>query len=94
MAGLFHPSLNPLDYRPTLLGELPSPLFRECSAVVQVSSPMTWLPPLAYMTTFGLELAIDSNMANVYLTQNVQILLKLKLDTTRQYCKPALYLHL
>ena len=28
-------------------------------------SPMTWLPPLAYMTTFGLELAIDSNMANV-----------------------------
>ena len=30
-----------------------------------LSSPMTWLPPLAYMTTFGLELAIDSNMGNV-----------------------------
>jgi NNP family nitrate/nitrite transporter-like MFS transporter len=28
-------------------------------------SPLIWLPPLAYMTTFGLELAIDSNMANV-----------------------------
>lgn len=28
-------------------------------------SPMTWLPPLAYMTTFGLELAIDSNLGNV-----------------------------
>ena len=28
-------------------------------------SPLTWLPPLAYMTTFGLELAIDSNMANI-----------------------------
>jgi MFS transporter, NNP family, nitrate/nitrite transporter len=28
-------------------------------------SPLTWLTPLAYMTTFGLELAIDSNMANV-----------------------------
>ena len=30
-----------------------------------LTSPMTWLPPLAYMTTFGLELAIDSNMGNV-----------------------------
>ena len=28
-------------------------------------SPVTWLPPLAYMTTFGLELAIDSNLGNV-----------------------------
>ena len=28
-------------------------------------SPLTWLTPLAYMTTFGLELAIDSNMGNV-----------------------------
>ena len=25
----------------------------------------TWLPPLAYMTSFGLELAIDGNLANV-----------------------------
>ena len=30
-----------------------------------LASPMTWLPPLAYMTTFGLELAIDSNLGNV-----------------------------
>ena len=30
-----------------------------------LTSPQTWLPPLAYMTSFGLELAIDSNMANV-----------------------------
>ena len=30
-----------------------------------LTTPMTWLPPLAYMTTFGLELAIDSNMGNV-----------------------------
>ena len=30
-----------------------------------LTSPLTWLPPLAYMTTFGLELAIDSNMGNV-----------------------------
>jgi NNP family nitrate/nitrite transporter-like MFS transporter len=28
-------------------------------------SPVTWLPTLAYMTTFGLELAIDSNLGNV-----------------------------
>jgi len=27
--------------------------------------PVTWLTPLAYMTTFGLELAIDSNLGNV-----------------------------
>ena len=31
--GSFSLSLNPLDYHHTLLGELPSPLFRECSAV-------------------------------------------------------------
>ena len=30
-----------------------------------LTSPVTWLPPLAYMTTFGLELAIDSNLGNV-----------------------------
>ena len=30
-----------------------------------LASPLTWLPPLAYMTTFGLELAIDGNLANV-----------------------------
>jgi NNP family nitrate/nitrite transporter-like MFS transporter len=30
-----------------------------------LTSPVTWLPPLAYMTTFGLELAIDGNMGNV-----------------------------
>jgi len=30
-----------------------------------LTSPLVWLPPLAYMTTFGLELAIDGNMGNV-----------------------------
>jgi MFS transporter, NNP family, nitrate/nitrite transporter len=30
-----------------------------------LASLPTWLPPLAYMTTFGLELAIDGNLANV-----------------------------
>jgi len=33
-----------------------------------LTSPLTWLPPLAYMTTFGLELAIDSNLGNVLFT--------------------------
>ncbi|TCD62455.1 hypothetical protein EIP91_006882 [Steccherinum ochraceum] len=28
-------------------------------------SPLTWLPSLAYMMTFGYELAIDANLANV-----------------------------
>lgn len=30
-----------------------------------VSSSLTWLPALAYATTFGYELAIDANLANV-----------------------------
>ena len=28
-------------------------------------SPSTWLPPFSYMTSFGLELAIDGNLGNV-----------------------------
>ncbi|THH33241.1 hypothetical protein EUX98_g1006 [Antrodiella citrinella] len=30
-----------------------------------VKNPLTWLPSLAYLTTFGYELAIDANLANV-----------------------------
>lgn len=30
-----------------------------------LSSPLTWLPALSYAMTFGFELAIDANMANV-----------------------------
>ncbi|KIM76890.1 hypothetical protein PILCRDRAFT_825891 [Piloderma croceum F 1598] len=30
-------------------------------------SPLTWLPALAYLTTFGLELTIDGQMANILL---------------------------
>lgn len=30
-----------------------------------LTSPVTWLPPLAYLTTFGLELTIDANLANI-----------------------------
>ena len=32
-----------------------------------LASPLTWLPALAYLTTFGLELTIDGQMANVLL---------------------------
>ena len=28
-------------------------------------NPLTWLPAFAYLTTFGFELALDSNMANI-----------------------------
>ncbi|KAH9931873.1 uncharacterized protein B0H18DRAFT_1116121 [Fomitopsis serialis] len=28
-------------------------------------SPLTWLPSLAYLTTFGFELAVDANLSNV-----------------------------
>lgn len=31
------------------------------------TTPLTWLPALAYLTTFGYELAIDANLANVFL---------------------------
>ncbi|BGP16635.1 hypothetical protein JCM10213_000449 [Rhodosporidiobolus nylandii] len=30
-----------------------------------MASPYTWLPSLMYMTTFGFELAVDANLANV-----------------------------
>ncbi|KAI6043895.1 major facilitator superfamily domain-containing protein [Pisolithus marmoratus] len=33
-----------------------------------VARPLTWLPSLAYLTTFGYELAIDANLANVLFT--------------------------
>jgi NNP family nitrate/nitrite transporter-like MFS transporter len=32
------------------------------SAARILSSPLTWLPALAYMSTFGFELAVDSNL--------------------------------
>ncbi|CUA70757.1 Nitrate transporter [Rhizoctonia solani] len=35
------------------------------SAVAIVSSPLTWLPAIAYVTTFGFELAVDANLVNV-----------------------------
>jgi len=33
-----------------------------------ILSPVTWLPAMAYLTTFGLELAIDGAMANTLLS--------------------------
>ncbi|KAG6916079.1 hypothetical protein DXG01_008553 [Tephrocybe rancida] len=38
------------------------------AAVRIVTNPLTWLPALAYFTTFGLELAIDAQMADVLYT--------------------------
>ncbi|KAF8554961.1 nitrate transporter [Imleria badia] len=37
-------------------------------ALKVISTPLTWLPALAYLTTFGYELAIDANLANIYLS--------------------------
>ncbi|KAI6148502.1 major facilitator superfamily domain-containing protein [Pisolithus tinctorius] len=37
-------------------------------AVKVIARPLTWLPALAYLTTFGYELAIDANLANVLFT--------------------------
>jgi NNP family nitrate/nitrite transporter-like MFS transporter len=37
-------------------------------ALKVASTPLTWLPALAYFSTFGYELAIDANLANVFLT--------------------------
>ena len=37
-------------------------------ALKVTSTPLTWLPALAYLTTFGYELAIDANLANVLFT--------------------------
>ena len=30
-----------------------------------LSNPLTWLPGLAYVTTFGFELAVDASLANI-----------------------------
>jgi MFS transporter, NNP family, nitrate/nitrite transporter len=35
------------------------------TAIKILLSPLTWLPAFAYLTTFGLELAIDGQMANL-----------------------------
>ncbi|CEQ42497.1 SPOSA6832_04310, partial [Sporobolomyces salmonicolor] len=35
------------------------------SFLAMISKPYTWLPTLTYMTTFGFELAVDANLANV-----------------------------
>lgn len=37
-------------------------------AFAVVKNPLTWLPALAYLTTFGFELAIESNLANIIFT--------------------------
>ncbi|KAL4079388.1 major facilitator superfamily domain-containing protein [Scleroderma citrinum] len=37
-------------------------------ALKVASTPLTWLPALAYFTTFGYELALDANLANVFLS--------------------------
>lgn len=38
------------------------------TAVKILTNPLTWLPALAYLTTFGVELAIDSKFADVLFT--------------------------
>lgn len=36
-------------------------------ALKVISTSLTWLPALAYFATFGFELALDANLANVFL---------------------------
>ncbi|PVF95348.1 nitrate transporter [Serendipita vermifera] len=35
------------------------------TAIAILTNPLTWLPSIAYLTTFGFELAIDASLANV-----------------------------
>ncbi|KAL4063927.1 major facilitator superfamily domain-containing protein [Scleroderma yunnanense] len=62
-------TVTPAD--PNMVSELDTAvnetLTREVTLKV-ISAPLTWLPALAYLTTFGYELAIDTNMANVLLS--------------------------
>lgn len=41
-----------------------TPLTRQLAYAI-ITNPLTWLPALSYLTTFGFELAIDSNLANI-----------------------------
>ncbi|GAA5897945.1 hypothetical protein JCM8208_003198 [Rhodotorula glutinis] len=40
------------------------------SLLTIISKPYTWLPALMYMTTFGMELAVDANIASVLVANN------------------------
>ncbi|KDQ57288.1 hypothetical protein JAAARDRAFT_70218 [Jaapia argillacea MUCL 33604] len=57
----FAPDLPPTS---TLDIAVNKPVTWEVAAQV-IRNPLTWLPSLAYLTTFGYELAIDANLANV-----------------------------
>jgi len=37
-------------------------------ALKVMSTPLTWLPAFAYLTTLGYELAMNANLSNVLLT--------------------------
>jgi NNP family nitrate/nitrite transporter-like MFS transporter len=43
------------------------------SAITILTNPLTWLPALAYMTTFGFELAVDSVLAHVLLDPHPEL---------------------
>ncbi|KAG6369332.1 nitrate transporter, partial [Boletus reticuloceps] len=59
-ASSFH-MVSELDYA------VNEPLTLELALKI-ISTPLTWLPALAYFATFGYELAIDANLANVLLS--------------------------
>jgi NNP family nitrate/nitrite transporter-like MFS transporter len=35
------------------------------TAVAILTNPLTWLPALSYVASFGFELAIDANLSNI-----------------------------
>jgi NNP family nitrate/nitrite transporter-like MFS transporter len=38
------------------------------TALAILTNPLTWLPALSYITSFGFELAVDANLANILYT--------------------------
>ncbi|KAJ7654749.1 nitrate/nitrite porter [Mycena rosella] len=62
-----HVQVHPIEFESTIdIAVNESLTFT--SAMSILSSPLTWLPALAYLTTFGLELALDAQMENVLFT--------------------------
>ncbi|KAJ7640551.1 nitrate/nitrite porter [Mycena rosella] len=62
-----HVQVHPIEFESTIdIAVNESLTFT--SAMSILSTPLTWLPALAYLTTFGLELALDAQMENVLFT--------------------------
>lgn len=58
-------TISPADLAPSELDVAVNKPLTMVGLKNMATSPLTWLPSLAYLTTFGFELAMDANLANI-----------------------------